>query len=261
MVRNVFDLHDVRKVFDGPNPYVALSRVDLTVVDGEIFCLLGASGCGKSTLLNLLAGFDMPTTGRLDFKGEAIRGPDPSRVMVFQDAGAALLPWRTVEQNISYALSVRGVAKQEHAGVIDRTLRVTHLIDHRNKLPSEISGGMRQRLQIARALSVNPSVLLMDEPFGALDSITRGQMHGELLRIWDETHKTIVFVTHDITEAVTLADRIGVMRVGPGSRIERIFNVDMPRPRSAADPAIVALTAEIQDELHLHGAHGGAVHE
>lgn len=254
MPQPAFELQGVRKVFDGPAPYLALDGVDLSIRKGEIFCLIGASGCGKSTLLNVLAGFEAPTSGSVRFQGVPVRGADPSRVMLFQDAGAALLPWRTVKQNIQFALDVRGVTKDRHDDVIRQTLRVTRLEEHGEKLPSEISGGMRQRLQIARALSVDPAVLLMDEPFGALDAITRRQMHDELLRIWKETSKTILFVTHDIMEAVTVASRIGIMRVGPASKVERIFDIEPARPRSPSDPAIVSLIQEIEDELHLRDA-------
>ena len=228
---------NVRKVFaTAKEPYVALDGVDLEVADGEFLCLLGPSGCGKSTLLNILAGFDQATTGVVTASGIPIRGPGRDRVMFFQDAGSALLPWLTVEENVRFGLRVRKVPKAQWDGIIDMYLTMVDLDRHRQKFPAQLSGGMRQRLQIARALAVEPKVLLMDEPFGALDALTRRRMHGFLLDIWQRTGKTIVFVTHDIAEALTLADRICVMSLGPGSRIVEVIRVELPRPRDLAAP-------------------------
>jgi NitT/TauT family transport system ATP-binding protein len=241
---------NVRKVFESARgSYVALDGVSLTVNDGEFICLLGPSGCGKSTLLNILAGFE-PVSGGVATSGEApITGPGRERVMFFQDSGAALLPWLSVEENIRFALRVRKIPKVQWAGITDRYLAMVGLDAHRGKFPAELSGGMRQRLQIARGLAVEPNVLLMDEPFAALDALTRRRMHKVLLDIWQRIGKTVVFVTHDIAEAISLADRIAVMSVGPRSVITRVLELDLPRPRDLADAKVARLFGEIEDLL------------
>jgi NitT/TauT family transport system ATP-binding protein len=227
----VLQLDKVRKVFPAaPEPYVALDGVDLDVADGEILCLLGPSGCGKSTLLNMLAGFERPSAGSVSCGGAPIRGAGRDRVMFFQDAGSALFPWLNVEENVRFGLRVRKVPKAQWAGIIDNYLRMVDLDRHRNKFPAQLSGGMRQRLQIARAL----------------DALTRRRMHAVLLEIWQRTGKTIVFVTHDIAEAITLGDRIGIMSAGPCSIISKIIDLDLPRPRDLADPAVARLFNDIE---------------
>ena len=208
--------------------------------------MLGPSGCGKSTLLNILAGFEPATAGTVTSDGKPVTGAGRERVMFFQDAGSALLPWLTVEENVRFGLRVRKVPKTEWQPIIDKNLRMTGLDTHRAKFPSELSGGMRQRLQIARALAVEPEVLLMDEPFGALDALTRRHMHSVLLDIWQRTRKTIVFVTHDIAEAISLGDRIGVMSFGPQSVITRLIDIDLPRPRDLTNPKVAQLFNEIE---------------
>jgi NitT/TauT family transport system ATP-binding protein len=243
-------VRNVRKVFgEDADPYLALGGIDLEVSQGEFVCLLGPSGCGKSTLLNILAGFDSASGGSVDFDGAPVRGAGRDRVMFFQDAGAALLPWLSVEENVRFALRVRSVPKAEWPAIIDKYLEMVGLADHRKKFPSQLSGGMRQRLQIARALAVEPKVLLMDEPFGALDALTRRRMHGFLLDIWQRTGKTVVFVTHDIAEAVTLADRICVMSVGPGSRITEVIPVALARPRDLADAGAAGVFKRVETFL------------
>ena len=230
-------MRNVAKVFgEGAERYLALEGIDLEISEGEFVCLLGPSGCGKSTLLNILAGFEQASAGSVDFEGAPVRGAGKDRVMFFQDAGAALLPWLSAEENVRFALRVRKVPKAEWPALIDKVLAMVGLKEHRRKFPAQLSGGMRQRLQIARALAVEPKVLLMDEPFGALDALTRRRMHGFLLEIWQRTGKTIVFVTHDIAEAVALADRICIMSLGPGSRITEVIPVALPRPRDLSDP-------------------------
>ena len=226
--------------------YLALESINLEVSQGEFVCLLGPSGCGKSTLLNILAGFDQASEGAVDFEGAPVRGAGRDRVMLFQDAGAALLPWLSAEENVRFALRVRKMPRAEWPAIIDKFLAMVGLAEHRHKFPSQLSGGMRQRLQIARALAVEPKVLLMDEPFGALDALTRRRMHGFLLDIWQRTGTTIVFVTHDIAEAVVLADRICVMSVGPGSRVTDVIEVDLPRPRDPADAAAGRLYKRVE---------------
>jgi NitT/TauT family transport system ATP-binding protein len=230
----------------GGASYAALEGVELTVGQGEFFCLLGPSGCGKSTLLNILAGFEPPTSGTVLCAGAPVRRAGRERVMFFQDAGSALFPWLTVEENVRFGLRVRKIPRQEWDGITAKYLDMVELTPHRGKFPAQLSGGMRQRLQIARALAVEPAVLLMDEPFAALDALTRRRMHAVLLEIWQRTRKTVVFVTHDIAEALSLADRIGMMSVGPRSAITKIVAVDLPRPRDGADPRIAALFREIE---------------
>ena len=169
--------------------------------------------------------------------------------MFFQDAGAALLPWLSAEEDVRFALRVRRVPKPHWPAIIDKYLAMVDLAEHRHKFPSQLSGGMRQRLQIARALAVEPKVLLMDEPFAALDALTRRRMHGFLLDIWRRTGTTIVFVTHDIAESVTLADRICLMSLGPGSRITEVIDVELPRPRDLADPGAARLFKRVEQLL------------
>ena len=238
---------NVSKAFESSrSAYIALDGVTLTINAGEFLCLLGPSGCGKSTLLNILAGFEPVTSGSVMFGEKPVTGAGRERVMFFQDAGSALLPWLTVEENVRFGLRVRKVPKADWQTIIDKNLRMVGLDTHRTKFPAELSGGMRQRLQIARALAVEPEVLLMDEPFGALDALTRRHMHGVLLDIWQRTQKTVVFVTHDITEAISLADRIGVMSFGPRSVITKLIDIDLPRPRDLTNPKVAQMFNEIE---------------
>jgi NitT/TauT family transport system ATP-binding protein len=230
---NILDIADVSKAFTASSSERdVLDGCYLQVTNGEFVCLLGPSGCGKSTLLNIVAGFEKPTTGTITFDRKPVLGPSPRRVMCFQDAMQALLPWATVRKNIDFALSVRAVNRSARDSIISDALGVTGLAEHATKYPTELSGGMRQRVQIARALAVDPETLLMDEPFGALDAMTRTQMQGELLRVWNNTNKSILFVTHDIDEALLLADRICVMNEGPNSRIIDDIEITEPRPRN-----------------------------
>jgi len=187
--------------------------------------------------------------GSVTSDGVAVTGAGRDRVMFFQDAGSALFPWLSVEENVRFGLRVRKLPKREWGAIIDQYLQMVDLDRHRTKFPSQLSGGMRQRLQIARALAVEPEVLLMDEPFGALDALTRRRMHSVLLAIWERTGKTVIFVTHDIAEAILLGDRIGMMSVGPRSTISRVFNVDFPRPRDLAHPKVAQLFHEIENLL------------
>jgi NitT/TauT family transport system ATP-binding protein len=240
-------VNNVGKVFESARgSYIALDGVFLTIDHGEFVCLLGPSGCGKSTLLNILAGFEPATVGTVMFDDKLITRASRDRVMFFQDAGSALLPWLTTEENVRFALRVRKIPKSDWPAIIDKYLRMVGLDTHRTKFPAELSGGMQQRLQIARALSVEPKVLLMDEPFAALDALTRRRMHGVLLEIWQRIAKTIVFVTHDIAEAISLADRIAVMSVGPRSVITKLIKIDLPRPRDLTNPKVAQLFNEIE---------------
>ncbi|HEX2832357.1 MAG TPA: ABC transporter ATP-binding protein [Thermoanaerobaculia bacterium] len=223
-----------------------LENIELGVNAGEFVCLLGPSGCGKSTLLNIVGGFIPPTEGTVTIDGEPVTGPDPRRIFVFQERG--VFPWLTVEQNIGF-----GLFKQSDAEKRERIAHYVQLVGLRGfekSYPRELSGGMKQRLEVARALAVNPDVLYLDEPFGALDSITRLQMRRELLRIWHAERKTILFVTHDIEESVQLADRVVVLSARPG-RVQSIVNIDIPHPRDLSDPRYIALRDEIFGEIGL----------
>lgn len=208
-----------------------LERVHLKIKKGEIFVLLGPSGCGKSTLLNIIAGFINKTKGTLLVNDKDISKPGRERGMVFQHPDASLFPWLTVRENIEFGLKVNKINKVERKMISDHYLELVNLKEHSNKYPSELSGGMKQRVQIARILANSPEILLMDEPFGALDAQTRRTMQRELVRIWAKTEKTIIFVTHDIQEALILGHRIGVMSKSPSANIYKIFDVNLPFPR------------------------------
>ena len=246
----MLSVEHISKVFGDPETgYAALTDISIEIAGGEFVCLLGPSGCGKTTLLNILAGFENVTEGRAALNGKSISRPTSERMMFFQDAGSALFPWQTVEQNVRYGLKLQRIRGAEQDRRIDYNLSMVGLANHREKYPSQLSGGMRQRLQIARALAIEPEILLMDEPFAALDALTRRRMHSFLLEIWEKTKKTIVFVTHDISESILLADRIAVMTVGPNSRMKEILTVDLPRPRDPATPSFGALYGRIEDLL------------
>ena len=248
----MLSVQGVRKIYgDEVDGYLALDGVDIEIGAGEFVTLLGASGCGKTTLLNILAGFEKLSAGQLTMNGRKITGPDRSRMMLFQDANEALFPWLTVQENVEFGLSLNGVGKRERKEFAARFLAKVGLSEHREKLPAELSGGMRQRVQIARALVMDPEIVLMDEPFAALDAITRRRMHRELLHIWEENRKTVIFVTHDIAEALTLSDRVAIMSVGPGSRISEIIEIAMPRPRDAGMPRFGELTRYIEQRLEV----------
>jgi ABC-type nitrate/sulfonate/bicarbonate transport system ATPase subunit len=223
-----------------------LNDISLEVADGEFVCLLGPSGCGKSTLLSTMAGFLSPTSGEIKIDSEVVHGPDPRRIFVFQERG--VFPWLTVEGNIAFGLF--------HLPVAERRQRVAHYVKmvglegFEKAYPPALSGGMKQRLEVARALAVNPDMLFLDEPFGALDSITRLVMRGELLRIWEAERKTIIFVTHDIDEAVQLADRVVVMSARPAS-IQQIVNIDIPHPRDISSRRYLELRDGIFQQIGL----------
>jgi len=224
-----------------------VANVDLDIAPGEFVCLLGPSGCGKSTLLNVIAGF-VPATGGVFVGGHEVKGPGVERGVVFQSA-EALFPWLTVRQNVEYGPKIRGASKSERAEISERYLRLVGLFHASDKLPSELSGGMRQRVQIARVLANEPSVILMDEPFGALDAQTREVLQREVDRIWRATGATIVFVTHDISEAILLADRVVTMSVGPRARIKTVAKVDLEHPRDLMDPRALALHRMLRDDI------------
>jgi NitT/TauT family transport system ATP-binding protein len=247
-------VRDVSKVFSADGRSVhALKQIDLNVAPGEFVCLLGPSGCGKSTLMNAVAGFSPPTRGSIVVDGKPVTRPGPDRGMVFQEY--ALFPWMTVAQNVGFAMQVQGRANDEIHETVDRLLDKLKLKEFRDRFPKDLSGGMRQRVAIARVLAMDSPILLMDEPFGALDALTRRNLQDELLRIWTELRKTILFVTHSIEESIYLADRIIVMTYRPGT-IKRDQRVTLPRPR---DPASVEfndlkreLTRLVMEEQQRH---------
>jgi NitT/TauT family transport system ATP-binding protein len=232
---------------------VALEGVDIQVHAGEFVCLLGPSGCGKSTLLYALACHLAPSGGRISIDGLEVKGPGPDRLLLFQ--APALFPWLTVRQNLVFPLRAIRVPRAEAAERARRFIDLVRLSGSEDALPHELSGGMRQRVQLARALALDPAVLLMDEPFAALDAQTRGQMHRLLQEIWSRDRKTVVFVTHDVREALVLGDRVVVMAARPG-RVLQDLEVRLPRPRDPDDPTLVALSRRIRDELHGAGAPG-----
>jgi ABC-type nitrate/sulfonate/bicarbonate transport system ATPase subunit len=223
----------VHKVFPRKqeSDLVVLESIDLAIAPGEFVCLLGPSGCGKSTLLNLVGGFDGPTSGTIEIDGQPVLGPDPRRVFVFQEYG--IFPWASVWDNV--ALGLRKLGKDEQHKLIQHYVDLVGLKGFEKTYPAELSGGMKQRVAVARALAVKPDIIFMDEPFGALDSLTRLQMRVELLRIWQQEKMTILFVTHDVDEALQLADRTVVMSPRPG-RIAEIVPVRAPHPRDIGSP-------------------------
>jgi NitT/TauT family transport system ATP-binding protein len=225
------------------NGKLALATVDLQLAENSFTCLLGPSGCGKSTLLNMIAGFVPPTTGQVLVDDEAVAGASADRGVVFQEY--ALFPWRTALANVEFGPLIRRKATAERRAVARHYLELVGLGAHETKYPTELSGGMKQRVAIARALANGPSVLLMDEPFGALDAQTREVLQEELLRIWETERKTVVFVTHSISEALFLADRIVVMATQPGS-IKQVIDVALPHPRDRSAAEFVALERAIK---------------
>jgi NitT/TauT family transport system ATP-binding protein len=233
----------VSKVFQSAErELVALQDINLEIPRGQFTCLLGPSGCGKSTLLNAVAGFSLPTAGTIKCDGKLVAEPGPDRGMVFQEY--ALFPWMTVEDNIGFGLQIKGVGKAEIGVRVNALLAMLSLSDFRTRFPKDLSGGMRQRVAIARVLALDSPIMLMDEPFGALDALTRRNLQDELLRIWAELKKTILFVTHSIEEAIYLADRIVVMTYRPGT-VKRDIMVDLPRGRDPASPEFNALKREL----------------
>ena len=235
----------------GDDEVEALARVDLTIPQGEFVCLIGASGCGKSTLLRIIAGFEEPSTGEASIDGKAITGPGSDRGMVFQDY--ALFPWMTVRQNISFGPRQGRLPREEIDKTTDEFVRMVGLSRFADRYPSQLSGGMKQRVAIARVLANNANILLMDEPFGALDALTREQLQHELLQIWTRTGVTTIFVTHSVEEAVLLADRVLVMSAGPG-RIDSDFRIELARPRDVSSPEFNALRRDIARRLTSHVA-------
>ena len=243
MTATHIQVQGVNKVFKtAERDVVALQDINLDIPQGQFVCLLGPSGCGKSTLLNAIAGFALPSSGSITADGKLVTGPGPERGMVFQEY--ALFPWMTVEKNIAFGLEIKGMAQAAIDSKVDQLLKMLSLSDFKNRFPKDLSGGMRQRVAIARVLALDSPIMLMDEPFGALDALTRRNLQDELLRIWAELKKTIIFVTHSIEEAIYLADRIVVMTYRPGT-VKRDIIVELPRLRDPSSNEFNALKREL----------------
>jgi NitT/TauT family transport system ATP-binding protein len=243
------EIRDLNQSFakDDGSRLVVLDHVTFDVDDKEFVCILGASGCGKTTLLRMIAGLDVAQEGSIILDGQEIRGTSPKVGMVFQEY--SLFPWRTVIDNIAFGLEMQGMPKAERYRVAERYLNLVNLTQFRDSYPNELSGGMRQRVAVARALALDPALILMDEPFGALDAQTRNMLQQELLEIQETTKKTVIFITHSVDEAVYLSDRIIVLTPRPG-RICRIFPVDLPRPRDRTNPEFAQVRREVLDLIN-----------
>jgi len=254
---SVLSIRNVRKSYvdTQQNLYTAITDISVSIHRGDFYCLLGPSGCGKSTLLNLIAGFEDVTTGSIAFStGDAtsevpISGPGVDRAMIFQDVNDSLFPWLDTEENVAFGPKLHGVSRAVYESQLSAYLKMVGLDRHSHKFPFELSGGMRQRVQIARALIMEPQMLLMDEPFAALDAITKRLLQRELIRIWRETHKTVVYVTHDIVEALLLGTRVAVMTAGPAARIKQEVSIDLKSPRDPTNADFVELTKRLEGLL------------
>ena len=248
----ILDIKGVGKTYTlGDTSIEALRDANLTVRKGEFVCLIGASGCGKSTLLRIVAGFEKPTTGDALMWDKPIDGPAPDRGMVFQDYG--LFPWLTVRENIGFGPKSRNRPKSEVTETVERFVNLIGLTRFADAHPHQLSGGMKQRVAIARVLANDAEVVLMDEPFGALDAMTRERLQDELLELWQRTGLTVLFVTHSIEEAIFLADRVVVMEPGPG-RIASEHRIELPRPRDVSSPEFNEVRRELGARLHSHHA-------
>nr|WP_290223764.1 nitrate ABC transporter ATP-binding protein [Trichocoleus desertorum] len=253
-------IQDVSKVYPTANgPYPVLQGVNLTVQQGEFICVIGHSGCGKSTLLNMVSGFATPTRGEVRLRSQPITQPGPDRMVVFQNY--ALLPWKTALENVYIAIDAvhKQKSKAEKLAIARDHLALVGLTEAADKKPTQLSGGMKQRVAIARALAVRPEVLILDEPFGALDAITKEELQEELLKIWNDHRCTVLMITHDIDEALFLADRLVMMTNGPAANIGEIMTIPFPRPRDRArimeDPHYYKLRNQALDFLYHRFAH------
>ena len=225
---------------------VALDNISMQVKPGEFVCVVGPSGCGKSTLLHLIAGLHQQSSGQVFMDGKPVSGPGTDRILIFQELG--LFPWLKVGENVEFGMKMKGIGKAEREEKTRYYLRLVHLSQFKDSYTHQLSGGMRQRVALARALATEPDVLLMDEPFAALDAQTRDLLHDELERIWAKTGRTIIFVTHNVREAIRLGDRVALLTFRPG-RVKREFSVDLPRPRVLEDVHVAHAAREILDEL------------
>ena len=244
----IVKIDNVEKIYQGRSgEVVALNGVDMEIRENEFVCVVGPSGCGKSTLLNIIAGLERPTSGRVCVKGKEVVNPGSERGVIFQQY--ALFPWLTVKKNVKFGLKLRGVKEPELSEIADKYIRLVGLEEFGDSYPKELSGGMKQRVAIARAYAVNPEILLMDEPFGALDAQTRTQLQTELLETWEKEKKTCFFITHDVEEAIILAQRVVIMSARPG-RVKEIVPVNIPYPRTQE----TKMTKEFLDlKVHVWG--------
>jgi NitT/TauT family transport system ATP-binding protein len=241
------ELREISKSFATRNgPVQALRDVNLAVNAGEFVCIIGPSGCGKSTLLNVIAGLDNPDEGEILLDGRSIDRPGPDRTLMFQEA--ALFPWLTVKGNVQFGLRAKKMSREKREALSDEFLRLCHLSKFKNSYVHQLSGGMRQRVALARALVLNPQMLLMDEPFAFLDAQTREMLQSQLQMIWSLTHKAIIFVTHNVREAVCLGDRVLVMTARPGT-FKKEFRIDIPRPRRLSNIELIRLSTLLMQEL------------
>jgi NitT/TauT family transport system ATP-binding protein len=246
--RGMLTLRGVSKSFQrGGRESLAVENIELSVKPGELFCLLGPSGCGKTTILNMIAGFEAPSSGTIEMEGKALSGPGNDRGVIFQ-TDSALFSWLTAVENVEFGPRMRGVPRATRREAAMTYIELVGLGNQERKYPHELSGGMKQRVQLARVLANDPKVLLMDEPFAALDAQTRRQMQRELVELWERTGKTIFMITHDIDEALVLADRVGVMRSTAPGHLDEIIPVGLPRPRSRS-PEFAALFERIDSLL------------
>ena len=245
MDKSKIDVRDLWKRFDGKRgPIDVLTGVSFQVHDGELVCFLGPSGSGKTTLLQIIAGFEPPSRGEVLVDGEVVRAPSPKRIFVFQELG--VFPWLQVRQNIGLGLG--DLSPLERKRIVSHYIELVGLAGFEAAYPHELSGGMKQRVQVARALAVNPDILYMDEPFGALDSLTRLKIRAELIRIWERERRTILFVTHDIDEAIQLSTKLVVLTARP-ARVQTVVEVSLPRPRDLESPAYLAIKEQICQEM------------
>lgn len=268
--KNVIEIRELGKRFDKANKGLLFSKninpdaifeedqkgfvlkdVNLTIKEGEFHVFLGASGCGKSTLLNIIAGFLNPTEGTVVCEEQPIIKPGPERGVVFQNADQAMFPWLTVYKNVEYGLKMQGVKKAERKVIVENALELVGLAEHARKHPSELSGGMKQRVQIARSIASDPKILIMDEPFGALDAQTRRTLQDEFITIWKKTGKTILFVTHDLQEAVYLGQRISIFSASPDARIITEAEVPFDYPRRLDDERVAEFERRVHEELEV----------
>lgn len=244
---SIIEAKKVTKVYgEPPSQIVALNDVSITIPKGAFVCIVGQSGCGKTTLLRIFAGLEKPTDGKVMLNNAEIDGPGKDRAMVFQEY--TLFPWKTVQQNVEFGLKLAGVDKSDRVRIAKRYIRLVGVHGFEDNYPAELSGGMRQRVAIATSLAVNPEVLLMDEPFGACDAQTRRRLQKEILRIWKETGKTFIMVTHSVSEAVFLGSRIYVLSSRPG-RVRKVLEPDIPYPRARNDDRFYGAVNEIMELL------------
>jgi NitT/TauT family transport system ATP-binding protein len=248
---------NLRKVYgSGETATEAIADVSFEVSKGEFVCIVGPSGAGKTTLLKTVSGLMAPTAGEVELAGEPVQGPPERMALVFQDYSRSLYPWMKVSENVAFPLRRKKMSKQERREIVEHAVESVGLASSLDNYPWQLSGGMQQRVSIARALSFSPALLLMDEPFGALDEMTRERLNMELLRIWAETGSTVIFVTHSISEAVFLSTRVAVMSARPG-RITAVVPIELEQPRTAEtreEPRFFELVTEVREKLHAAGA-------